>query len=148
MASQPPKPENMTDEEEIAWAIDKLSKCIKRRKSQQAFADVVEAAKAQFLDPRAKAAGAENGNAFYSIAALTIRSTIIKEPVVRLHRTALFLLIRLFTPHHLAHMFLAACAPRQVDAALSLAWTQVTEACHAVTGLDFLTKREYSIMMR
>ena len=88
MASQPPKPENMTDEEEIAWAIDKLSKCIKRRKSQQAFADVVEAAKAQFLDPRAKAAGAENGNAFYSIAALTIRSTIIKEPVVRLHRTA------------------------------------------------------------
>ena len=110
-----PKPENMTDEEEIAWAIKKLSKCIARRKTAQAWMDAINKAKEMFLDPRAKEAGAEGG-VFYTTAALTIRQAIINET--------------------------------EVQEALEHAWSQVTEACHAVTGLDHLTKEDYTTMMR
>ena len=72
----------MTDEEEIAWAIEKLSKCIKRRKAALAFMDAINKAKEMFLDPRAKEAGAEGG-VFYSTAALTIRQGLINEAEVQ-----------------------------------------------------------------
>ena len=105
----------MTDEEEIAWAIGKLSKCIKRRRSAHAWMDAINKAKEMFLDPRAKEAGAEDG-VFYTTAALTIRQTIINEP--------------------------------EMQEALEYAWSHVTEACHAVSGLDHLTKEDYTTMMR
>ena len=66
-----------TYEEELAWAISKLEKCIRSRRAWEKFQATVNAAWARFLDPRAAAAGAE-GTKWYTDAAMTIRSGLVQ----------------------------------------------------------------------
>lgn len=78
-----PSKEGGDDVDEIKEALDKLEKCLARRKARQSFNAVISAAQAHFLDAAAIAAGAEDGE-FYSRPALMARETMAnREEVVQ-----------------------------------------------------------------
>ena len=68
---------------EALWAKAKIENVIRNVKFRRQFQEIVEAAREQFFDGRAIAAGAQRGSVFYTDAALVARHQVrLQEDVV------------------------------------------------------------------